>query len=106
MTFGKHRGKRIADIPHDYLAWCLQNIENLNPWLRAAMVEQLEAATRPSGPDAGDVVGRLQEQLKGWYRRASLKHHPDLGGSNAAQIIVNDVYESLSDVLGEMRGGS
>lgn len=28
MTFGKHKGKFIKDIPLDYLKWAIMNIED------------------------------------------------------------------------------
>jgi hypothetical protein len=37
MTFGKHHGMRISEIPPDYLLWVLGNCENMSPSLRQAM---------------------------------------------------------------------
>jgi hypothetical protein len=108
MPFGKHRGQRLEDVPHDYLRWCLANLENIDFRLRLAMQRALGWHGGRPGPAAGGdvrpVVARVEEGLKAWYRRASLKYHPDRGGSNAAQIIVNDCYESLCGVIGEIRG--
>jgi hypothetical protein len=28
IWFGKHKGKKLAEIPKDYLEWCLKNIED------------------------------------------------------------------------------
>lgn len=28
LTFGKHKGKRLRDVPITYLAWCMDNLEN------------------------------------------------------------------------------
>ena len=36
MTFGKHKGVAIADIPRDYKAWLL-NQDNVDPYLRKAL---------------------------------------------------------------------
>lgn len=33
LTFGKHKGARLADVPADYLAWAYDNIDW--PWLRS-----------------------------------------------------------------------
>lgn len=40
MPFGKHKGEELADIPNDYLDWCLTNLDIRQP-LRAAMENQI-----------------------------------------------------------------
>jgi hypothetical protein len=104
MSFGKFKGESIEDIPHDYLAWCLEHIRDLNPYLRRAMLEELGLSEPASAGDIRPVVAKLEGGLKSWYRRMSLKHHPDHGGSNQAQIIINDCYESLCELIGETGG--
>lgn len=37
MTFGKHKGTAIADLPHSYIEWMLKQ-ENVDPYLRKAFV--------------------------------------------------------------------
>ena len=39
------------------------------------------------------------EEIKSAFRKASLKAHPDVGGSNEAQAKVNLAYEALSDPI-------
>jgi hypothetical protein len=34
MPFGRHRGKKLDDVPLDYLAWVLENCANASPYLR------------------------------------------------------------------------
>ena len=106
MTFGKYRGVEVADVPTDYLRWCLGNVSDMDFRLRQAIVAELQgpkpaptATTAPAVPRA-----RIEEGLKNWYRRMSLKYHPDRGGSNEIQIVVNDCYHSLSALIGEMGG--
>ncbi len=36
MTFGKHKGVAIADIPRDYKAWLL-NQDNIDAYLKKAL---------------------------------------------------------------------
>lgn len=36
LTFGKHRGSKIADLPKDYVQWLLRQ-EDLDPYLRKAL---------------------------------------------------------------------
>ena len=42
MPIGKHRGTSMADLPKDYVRWCLDNLQDLDPYLRAAL-EQVAA---------------------------------------------------------------
>lgn len=37
MPFGKHRGELLTDIPKNYLTWMLNNMDNIQPNLRAAI---------------------------------------------------------------------
>lgn len=37
MPMGKHRGVAIADLPKDYVQWCLTKMENMDPYLRQAL---------------------------------------------------------------------
>lgn len=34
IWFGRHQGKPLKHIPHDYLLWLLFNVRNLNPGLK------------------------------------------------------------------------
>ena len=37
ISFGKHRGTQLADLPMDYIHWLLTKCENLDPDLRVAL---------------------------------------------------------------------
>lgn len=41
MPFGKHKGEMLADIPIEYMEWCLENLD-LRPRLRNAMESTVE----------------------------------------------------------------
>ncbi len=43
MPFGKHIGRRLADIPARYLRWLLAEADNLDWHLRRAIQETLRA---------------------------------------------------------------
>ncbi len=103
MTFGKYKNVPVEDIPHDYLVWVMENIHDLNPWLRQAIVNVL--ATRPAEP-AGTQIATVDARglVKSWYRHASRKYHPDHGGSHMAEIVVNDCYETLLKGIEQMEG--
>lgn len=42
MPFGKHKGKLISDLPRNYVAWALLNIQNLEPPLREALEKRIK----------------------------------------------------------------
>jgi Putative quorum-sensing-regulated virulence factor len=95
MTFGKHRGKRLEDIPGDYLLWCLDNMGNLSPTLRRGIEDVLGVNQALPLKIPETVRNKVRETIKTWYRHASRKYHPDHGGNNDKQIVVNDCYETL-----------
>ncbi len=43
MTFGKHKGERLADVPASYLLWCYRELELIRkyPGLRAYIEKNL-----------------------------------------------------------------
>lgn len=41
LPFGKHRGKRLSDVPTDYLRWLLRNSHSLDSELRTAITERI-----------------------------------------------------------------
>jgi uncharacterized protein (DUF3820 family) len=105
MPFGKHAGERVEDLPTDYLHWCLKNVAKLDPRLRKAMETTLGMPASQPAADIKPVVAKVEDRLKMWYRRATMKYHPDRGGSNEIQRVVNECYESLSEVISEIGGG-
>jgi hypothetical protein len=43
MSFGKHRGELVEELPSDYISWCLETLTRMQPGLRAEMEAQLAA---------------------------------------------------------------
>ena len=37
IPFGKYKGRKLADVPRDYIAWCLNTMTDLDPDLRIQM---------------------------------------------------------------------
>lgn len=37
FPFGKHKGKKLSEVPVDYMQWCISNMQRLDPKLKAAM---------------------------------------------------------------------
>lgn len=82
MPFGKHKGKRLCDVPTDYLKWCLDNCDRMTPSLRNAIKHQLAKAEKPANVPSVNVCHQ-------WYRTLSREFHPDLGGSHEAMKAIN-----------------
>lgn len=37
FPFGKHKGERLSEVPKEYMQWCLNNMNRLDPKLKIAM---------------------------------------------------------------------
>jgi Putative quorum-sensing-regulated virulence factor len=105
MTFGKHKGKRLAKVPTDYLVWCLDAVGTLDADLRAAIEQELakREETPPevkSGLKAVSPVGQtLAGDVRMLFRNLALKYHPDRGGSDAAMQALNEFHEELQELI-------
>jgi hypothetical protein len=42
VDFGKHKGKKLKNVPHSYLQWCLSDCGNLSRPMRRAFTQWLE----------------------------------------------------------------
>jgi uncharacterized protein (DUF3820 family) len=90
MPFGKYRGQPLDSIPEAYLAWVLDNCENVSPSLREAIRVILFA---PTDALTADVIGS-------WYRRLAMEFHPDRrGGSLEGMKAVNRAKELLLEAM-------
>jgi hypothetical protein len=80
MPFGKHRGKRLNEIPLDYLKWVLDTCTNASPFLREEIRRILleEAESHDEQCNVLCAPGLVSQ----WYRQLSREFHPDLGGSH------------------------
>jgi len=38
MSFGKHRGKNLSELPKDYVNWLLTKADNIDSDLRASLL--------------------------------------------------------------------
>jgi hypothetical protein len=82
ITFGKHAGKRLCELPDGYLRWLLQNCNNLDPWLRPQVRAELGRRGQKFVP-ANLVLADLEETLT-----ARIAEDPALPHGTAA--LVND----------------
>jgi hypothetical protein len=102
----------------NYLRWVLIHTK-LDWWLRTAIEARVRlagpAARRPRARDRvdptemyirgfelgeADCREQIGRALKDAYREATMRHHPDRGGSHDAMVAVNYLYERFEEILG------
>jgi hypothetical protein len=116
MPFGKYKGRAIEDVPETYLRWVLGNCRNIAPALRCAIRTTLaddgggEAYTRgfadgwaaaTNSRNALICPDEYRNRLDGWLRRASVRFHPDRGGSAALMKSVSEIHSELLGLVGD-----
>jgi uncharacterized protein (DUF3820 family) len=101
MTFGKHYGKRVCDVPRNYLRWCLANVVDLDPALRRAMNDTLQ--DRHNGePTTETSPAPLDPLVRRWFNECAMTYHPDRGGDVESMKVVNDCHDRLRRILTEV----
>ena len=100
MSFGKHKGRPIKEIPDDYLAWVLKTVDLREP-LESALRNEWDRRHRPEpepDPVPAATTGVLPN-LKAMRRKFAARFHPDHGGSAAEMRAVNCVFDELEKVM-------
>jgi hypothetical protein len=117
--FGKHRGRRVRDVPTPYLCWVIRECTRIDTGLLAAVFGELrrrdvdvaelgrqreeslrrEKEFRERGPSPQSVD--IRPIVDRWYRGLVMDYHPDRGGDTAAMQVVNDAYGRLLALLGQ-----
>jgi hypothetical protein len=111
MPFGKHKGLPFCDIPTSYLEWLLSGCDSIDSRLRRAVESELDDRTLYGDAHAPDARGEtclqlavpskyqplIAEIIQRGYRAASLKHHPDQGGSATEFRELHTAYEWLRE---------
>ena len=122
MSFGKHKGERISEIPDAYLRWCLVEAETLEDGLRSAIEIELRnragnegSRSQSSGQqDHGGPEARLPvavdrgvaaEIIAAGRRALALAYHPDRGGDAERMVKINATADHLQNRLAVVLGG-
>jgi hypothetical protein len=92
LNFGRHKGKRLDQVPVSYLRWMLANCGNISPAMRAEIKSLLCDKAPPPGRPSSIALPDLANR---WYRQLSKEFHPDCGGSHQAMVAVNRGRELL-----------
>jgi hypothetical protein len=123
FNFGKHYGKPPCEVPSNYLAWVLREVQELDYDLRDAIEVELRirdaeearrsrerqtrarhghrrsAAASEAGAGESATVA-LPAVVKRWYSTMALEFHPDRGGSSEAMAAINRGRELLEELAG------
>ena len=91
LTFGKHRGKRLDQIPAGYLTWCLEEMANLYPETRLAIEAFMTppdlfdggSPTEPPSSRPAPVLA-LSSSRSRQRRQAPRRHDPPSHGDGRA----------------------
>ena len=86
MTFGKHKGRELSDIPHDYLLWVLDNCGTASLTLRMEIGRILRFDHTAGRNGNQNLTTPIVDE---WYRKLALRFHPDHGGDHRAMVAVN-----------------
>jgi hypothetical protein len=112
LHFGRYKDRRVCNVPLSYLSWCLRELRDLDPALRAVMAESLRRRSAAVDEDDGDgddepagggaviPVDELKARLREWWRPLARRHHPDAGGDGKVMAALNDAKDKLFEALG------
>ena len=104
MTFGRHKGELVGDVPTSYLQWVMAEVQSLNPGLRYAIEQELSHRGNEQSTAKPPPRASLQPIVQTWFRRLSLQYHPDRGGSDEQMRVVNNARDLLVQLLSEKGG--
>ena len=93
MPFGKYRGKRLEDVPFEYLEW-LTTLDLREP-LRTHVDEEFER--RAYSQETQNLIDPtvVDELVGAGVRSLSKKYHPDVGGDHHRMAAVNQAADWL-----------
>lgn len=95
LSFGKHAGKELSDVPGDYLQWLIDS-------RRKELADFEGELKRRELVEAGSLsIG--EQILVAGYKALSKLRHPDAGGSDAQQRELNAAYEQLKVVMKQVK---
>ena len=100
LSFGKHRGTSIDDLPDGYLQWLFW-LDTLQPDVEKAVktevlsrwpekIVQVHRITRTKSKSPNH-----QARIKTIFRELALRYHPDTGGNTEAMQAINEFMEKL-----------
>lgn len=91
LSFGKHNGSDIRDVPREYLEWLLESNRN--------MVGALEAELQRRDDLDEASMSWMERVVTTGYKTLAKSHHPDIGGSAEDMKRINSAAEELRLLL-------
>jgi Putative quorum-sensing-regulated virulence factor len=105
MPSGKFKGYPIRELPHEYLAWLVEQ-----DFVREPLVSRIRAEydRRLYSQSPGLIVNPeiVEELVSAGLRALSKKHHPDVGGSHETMVAINATAEWLRQQARPLRSAS
>lgn len=95
LSFGKHAGKDLQDVPEEYLQWLIQMRQK-------DLKEYQDELDRRALVEAGSL-SMVEQIIREGFRSLSKKLHPDQGGSAAQFLELKSGEEQLKMVLRELQ---
>lgn len=86
LTFGKHAGKDLQDVPEEYLEWLIDE--------RRKEIEEYKAELARRS-DQNSQQQWMRNIIQTGYRTLAKTLHPDLAGSNELFLALSSAKEEL-----------
>ena len=101
MSFGKHRGVEIVDLPDEYIAWLIDDCKQcrMRPMLHEAVMEEYwhRVHPRPAIRFDADQTQLMKRLLVAGYRALALTEHPDRGGDTRKMQELNRLMDDIDE---------
>lgn len=104
MPFGKFKGRRISELPDDYVNWLMGLGADLRDPLRAAVEREFQRRFEDPTPrllPPPDVRDAAAELIAAGYRALAKVKHPDAGGDHTAMVSLTQARDFLRAVFTE-----
>ena len=90
LSYGKHRGKDLQEVPREYLEWLLESSRET-----AAVEAELQRRDLVEMADSSWA----ERIVRAGFRALALQHHPDQGGNLTEMRELLAANEQLKEVL-------
>lgn len=102
MPFGKHKGKRVADVPPEYLRWAVDHCE-LDETLYAEMMREMGAESEPAVVWLERRLPHLRTELlktvRQWAERESWRNAIHHRSDTDVTVIVGEVAAAVTAAI-------
>jgi hypothetical protein len=101
MPWGKFKGLPLTEIEGGYLQWALYDASAAQPWLKAAIREELARREQEETTPQSHAVLDLRSVVKTWFAGLARDYHPDRRGGDGREMkLLNEAHERLKKLAG------